>query len=96
MKGIQIENRAIMFLGARPIPPKDRKREIETHGYVDEGYQKLKISFENQKYTYWRSSRYKIIWTFKDLIRWRRMLPKDDSRCLEKVKGQWQKIKKTN
>jgi len=92
MKGIQINNRAIMFLGATPISPRDREEEMKTHGYIDESYQKLKISFKNQKYTYYKSNVHKVIWTFKELIRWRRMLPKNDSRCLEYRNLKWQNI----
>ena len=95
MKGLQIENRAIMFLGARPITPRDTRDEIETHGYVDEGYQKRKVSFKNQKATYWKSNMYCRIWTFKGLIKWARKLPGGESRCLEyKVPSGWSVISK--
>ena len=94
MQGIQIDNRAIMFLGARPCEPKDRRRELDIHGYVDESAQRLKISFENQELTYWKSNRYKIIWTFKELMYWRRMLPNNNSKCLEKTNGKWHTIEK--
>lgn len=94
MNGIRIENRAIMFLGADPIEPLDTKTEMKIHGYVDENYQKSKISFKNQKYTYYKSNKYCTIWTFKQLIKWRRLLPKDDSRCLKQntITRQWQTI----
>lgn len=94
MKGMHIENRAIMFLGAYPIKPRDTKDELRIHGYIDESYQKLKISFKNQKYTYYKSNKYKTIWTFRELLKWRRLLPKDDSVCLEKtLLHGWSKIK---
>ena len=93
MKGIQIQNRAIMFLGANPRPPKDKARLIETHGYVDDSIQSLKISFKNQNDTYWKSNMYCRIWTFKGLIKWARILPKNGNAVLELKYGKWNKIK---
>jgi len=97
MQGVRIDNRAIMLLGARPCEPKDTKDEMRIHGYIDKEAQRLKISFENQDYTYWKSNRYKIIWTFKELIFWRKMLPSGNSKCLEKTPfGKWHTIRDKN
>jgi len=91
MKGIQIDNRAIMFIGAYPIEPRDTVEEIRIHGYVDDSFQKLKISFKNQTATYYKSNQYKTIWTFRELLKWRRLLPRDDSRVLEKTLTGWKR-----
>ena len=57
MKGVQIENRAIMFLG------------IDTElVYDDYGYPELK--FSNMKANYYRNNIYKRIYTFKELLTW--------------------------
>ena len=95
MKGIQIDNRAIMFIGARPTAPYDKKREIEIHGYVSEDTQKLKISFENQKYqTYWKSNKYKTIYTFRELMFWVRLVGANGYKTVQynKLKFKWEKI----
>ena len=92
MKGIQIGNRSIFFIGAYPIPPRDTKTEIEIHGYIDKNAQSMKISFNNQPLTYWKSGIYRRIYTFKQLLRWRRLLPHTGSVVLEKRFHKWDRI----
>lgn len=78
MKGIQIQNRAILFIGVDA----DFSREHE-------------VKFSNHKQPYWRSNILKRIWTFKELLEWRRKLPENSSRCLAQniITRKWENIK---
>jgi len=94
MKGVCIYYRCILFIGVTPIVPKDIKREYKIHGYCDEDfYKRHYISFKNQDYTYSKSNKLCTIWTFKQLIKWRRLLPKNGYKCLEKKLSEWIEIK---
>lgn len=87
MKGIQIENRCIMYLGAHPIKPRDGQSKSTIY-----------ISFKNKKGIYLRSNTYKKIHTFKQLIRWVRLLSDGNrcfnSKCLEYKNFEWNQINK--
>lgn len=98
MKGGCINNRCVLFLGAYPsFPYKHRAKELKIHGYCDEDYYiKSLIEFKNQKYTYLKRNKLYIIWTFKDLIKWRRLLPKNNHIVLEKRNNKWYKVIKGN
>ena len=80
MKGIGIDNRAIMFLGVTSWRGKD-------------GYGNKVIKFKNQKYEYYYNKIYIRIWTIKQLKHWRKMIGVD-TRCLEKRKGKWCRLEK--
>lgn len=68
MKGISIEDRAIMFIGAHP---KFEKNNIG---------QRL-VTFKNRRNKYYASNIYKRIWTLKSLIKWRRLIGKNN-KCI--------------
>ena len=70
MRGIKIENRMIMYIGANPVYSKD------DHGNKT-------VSFSNCDFNYYATNIYKRIWTLKELIKWRRLIGKT-SRCLRK------------
>ena len=64
------------------------KRETEKYGY----YYKNEVGFENQDDLFWsKNSLYKRIWSFKQLLRWRRLIPKKYE-CLEYKCFRWHKI----
>jgi len=81
MKGIQIDNRAIMFLG---INTKLTKEKLYNHNVLE---------FSNHSSQYYTSNIYKRIYTFKQLLKWYRLLGKKDSKCLEYKSFKWQHIK---
>ena len=89
MQGIKIDNRAVMFLGANPIKPLDTSEQLKTFGYIDKEIQEMKISFKNQKFTYWKSKMYCRIWTFKQLIKWARLVGGKGSKVLEYKNNKW-------
>jgi len=95
MKGVCINNRCVLFMGAYPIKPKDIAKSYKIHGYCDEDfYNKHYISFENQNYTYSKSNRLCTIWTFRQLIKWRRILPRHGFETLEhnRLTNKWNNI----
>lgn len=61
MKGIQVEDRFIAFLGANPV-------------YGESEFGVKTVTFSNQKYEYWASNTYKRIYTMRELYFWRRLL----------------------
>jgi len=75
MRGIEIDNRAIMFLGANPVFTKDE-------------YGNKVMRFSNCKYEYYKDRIHTRIWSFKGLINWRRMVG-SDTKFLQKVSGKW-------
>jgi len=75
MKGIGIDNRAIMFLG-------------NVKQYGSDSYGNKTIKFKNQKYEYYYSNIHERIWSSKRLKHWRRLIG-DDTKCLQKIKGEW-------
>lgn len=78
MKGLSIENRALMFVGANPTFKKDE-------------YGSSVVTFTNHDLEYYPSNIYKRIWTFKELMRWRRLLGKGP-RCVQCNYGQWSRV----
>ena len=80
MKGIQIDNRAIMFLG------------IDTELGKEKYYGSSILKFSNMTSKYYPSNIHKRIYTFKQLLKWRRLLNRTNSECLEYRNFKWQKI----
>jgi len=78
MKGVQIENRAIMYIGAHPEFKKD------DHG-------NSVVNFKNCKHEYYASNIYLRIWTFKSLLKWRRLTGRG-TRVLSKNCFKWQRV----
>lgn len=64
MKGLGIDGRFIAFIGAHP--------EIKINEYGNK-----EVSFSNRRCNYYYGNVYKKIYTFKDLIFWRRLLGHD-------------------
>lgn len=95
IQGITNNNRAVMSLGARPLEiPNIYYEEIRIQGYCDKSIQEDHISYQNQPGLSWHKSRiYVKIWSFKELMRWRRLLPSKGFRTLENIRGKWYKIK---
>ena len=95
MKGLCINSRCVLFIGAYPtFPYKGKREEIKTQGYYDEDFLKSLVEFKNQKYTYYKSNKVITIWTFRQLLKWRRLLPREGHRILEKRNNKWYKINK--
>ena len=93
MKGVCIDDRCVLFIGAYPTcPHKYKDKEIKIQGYCDEAYLKFLVEFKNQEFTYYKSNKLCTIWTFKELIKWRRLLPKEGYTVLEKKDKEWQHI----
>lgn len=92
IKGVGNGNRRIFILGARPLTISHQYyKMVEIHGYDTDDH--LRMSFQNQDdMTWFKSNKYKTIWTFKELIFWRRLLPNNGFKCLEYKKGKWCKI----
>jgi hypothetical protein len=79
MKGLQIDNRAFMFIGARATFLKDE-------------YGNSIMSFSNNEHQYYTDRIYKRIWTFKQLMKWRRLLGKE-MKVVEHRNFRWQELK---
>ena len=87
MKGICVEDRCLLYLGVNAEYSKD-------------DYNNTLVSFSNRKqiyggerYFYYSNRLYKRIWTFKQLIRWRRLLGKSGEAVLRKTKlNGWEKL----
>jgi len=96
MKVLCYNNECILFIGAYPTYPNRYKNEqLKLYGYCDEDSLKHLIEFENQDLTYLKSNKVCTIWTFRQLLKWRRLLPKDDNwRVLEKTFNGWKRVKK--
>ena len=94
IKGVSNGNRAIMVLGARPLKKSHQvDKDIRTHGYATDIVLNHTISYENQKDLSWyKSNIYLTIWSFKELLYWRRLLPNNGYKCLEYKNGKWNKI----
>lgn len=95
IQGVTNGNRAVMSLGARPLEvPNIYYEEIRIHGYCDKTVLENCISYQNQPNMSWYKSRiYTRVWSFKELMRWRRLLPSKGFRTLEKIGGKWYRIK---
>jgi hypothetical protein len=78
MKGLQMGNRAIMYIGAHPEFKKD-------------DYGNSVVSFKNCKNEYYSSNIYRRIWTFKQLLRWRRLVGVD-TKCLARSYFKWRRV----
>ena len=95
--GIANENRSILSFCAYPIKPYWYNEHFTTYGYYKEDVLENCISFKNQpKLTWYKTQPTIVIWTFKDLLKWRRLLPKTGFKCLQKVDGVWNKINREN
>ena len=96
MKGVRIDNRALLFLAACPITPRNLQEEYKIHGYCDEDFhRKHYISFKNQKFTYSKSNMLCVIWTFRNLLKWARLLKTnagDYQKVLEYKNKDWVNI----
>ena len=79
MRGVQIENRALMFLGVNPAFSHD-----PNFGWV--------VTFSNKGRSYYADSIYKIIWSRKSLMKWRKLLGKRGSAVLARELFVWNKI----
>lgn len=80
MKGIQIENRAAMFLGINPVFSYD-----DYFGWV--------VNFSNKKGSYYPDKIHTIIWTRRSLRKWRKLLSKNgDTSILAREFFVWSKI----
>ena len=94
IKGVTNDNRAIMSLCARPVyPPHIYQESITIYGYCCDSVLDSYVSYKNQKKLSWHKDKvYKKIWTFKELRKWRKMLPPTGFRCLEKINIKWKNI----
>ena len=63
MRGVKIDNRMIMFIGAHPVFSKDE-------------YGNKVVSFSNVNSAYYAKAIHKRIWTFGELRKWRRLIGK--------------------
>jgi len=72
MRGVQMDDRAIMFIGANPV--------ITTSDCGNK-----MVAFSNHDNQYYMSAMYKRIWTFKELLKVRRLVGKG-FKCL-RIKG---------
>lgn len=77
MKGLQIENRAIMFIGAHPK-------------WASDDYGNAVVRFKNCKYEYCRGKVYRRIWTMRGLRKWRKLVG-PDTKCLTKEFFGWRR-----
>ena len=68
MRGIKIEKRMIMFIGAHPVCAETLSGD------------KI-LRFSNNDATFYKDNIYKRIWTYRDLIKWRRLIGKT-TKCL--------------
>ncbi len=78
MKGIQVENRAIMYIGANPKFKKD-------------DFGNTVVSFSNCTSEYFASNIYCGIWTFKSLLKWRRLIG-GNTKCLARHYFKWHRV----
>jgi len=77
MKGIQIDNRTIMFIGAHPK-------------YAVDDYGNKILTFSNTDTTaYYASNIHARIYTLKGLRKWRKLIGRRNQRCLSKVFFSW-------
>lgn len=87
MKGACVDDRCLLFLGANAIYSKD-------------DYNNTLVSFSNRKqiygddrYFYYSNKIYIRIWTFRQLIKWRRLLGKSGERVLRKnALNKWERV----
>jgi len=68
MRGIKIENRMIMFIGSNPVFSETLSGD------------KI-LRFSNNSAAFYKDNIYKRIWTYRELIKWRRLIGKT-TRCL--------------
>lgn len=61
MKGLQIDNRRVMFIGA-------------VQAFSKDDYGNSVMNFKNSPHRYYADKIYKRIWTFRQLMKWRRLL----------------------
>tara|TARA_R110002012_G_scaffold275534_1_gene462172 strand:- start:1 stop:291 length:291 start_codon:yes stop_codon:yes gene_type:complete len=76
MRGVRIGNRAIMFIGTQPR-------------FIKDAYGNIGVGFKNQDNEFYASNIYKRIWTFKQLIKWRRLIGKNNYAILDKKGSEW-------
>jgi len=79
MKGVQIENRALMFLGINPVFSHDK-----SFGWI--------VTFSNIDQSYYADNIYKIIWSRKSLRKWQKLLGRYGSAVLAREFFIWSKI----
>ncbi len=63
MRGIKIENRMIMFIGSHPVFSETLSGD------------KI-LRFSNNNAVFYKKNIYKRIWTYRELIKWRRLIGK--------------------
>jgi len=63
MRGVKIENRMIMFIGANPV-------------FFETLSGDKILRFSNNRSAFYKGNIYKRIWTYRELIKWRRLIGK--------------------
>lgn len=82
MKGCRVDNRQVMFIGSHPT-------------VIVNDYGVKIIKFKNVKGDYYFNNIYKRVWTFKELLQWRRKIGSQKVvgwGVLELREGKWEKI----
>ena len=80
MKGIQINNVALMFIGYNPQ-------------YSTDDFGVKTVKFSNHKSEFYVSNIYRRIWTLKSLCKWRRLIGKDLS-CIRILRLSHERVKR--